>query len=50
MNGGAAVVLFCCATAMAFAGGRRYRSGEKGRAMLDFFMAACMVIFGAGYL
>ncbi|MDR1874478.1 MAG: hypothetical protein LBQ90_05645 [Synergistaceae bacterium] len=45
-----AVILFFCAATMGFVGARRYRAGMKGRAMLDFFMAACMAIFGMGYL
>jgi hypothetical protein len=28
----------------------RYRAGQSGRAMFDFFMAASMIIFGLGYL
>jgi threonine/homoserine/homoserine lactone efflux protein len=44
------MVLFCCAAAMVFAGGRRYRSGERRRAMFDFFMAVCMAVFGMGFL
>ena len=45
-----ALILFCCAAVMAYMGGRRYRAGERGRALFDFFMAAAMAIFGAGYL
>jgi hypothetical protein len=45
-----AVVMFCCAAVMGYMGVRRYRAGERGRAMLNFFMAAAMFIFGAGYL
>jgi hypothetical protein len=45
-----ALILFACAFAMGYTGTLRYRSGQKGRAMFDFFMAASMVIFGLGYL
>jgi hypothetical protein len=45
-----AAVLFVCAAVMAFMGRQRYRAGMRGRALLDFFMAACMAIFGMGYM
>jgi hypothetical protein len=45
-----AVVMFCCAAVMGYMGVRRYRAGERGRAILNFFMAAAMAVFGAGYL
>ena len=45
-----ALVLFGCAVVMAYMGTRRYRAGQRGRAMFDFFMALSMVIFGMGYL
>ena len=45
-----AAVMFCCAAVMGYMGVRRYRAGERGRAMFNFFMTAAMAIFGAGYL
>jgi hypothetical protein len=42
--------MFCCAAVMGCMGVRRYRAGERGRAMFNFFMAAAMAVFGAGYL
>lgn len=45
-----ALILFGCAAVMASMGARRYRAGQKGRALFNLFMAAAMVIFGAGYL
>jgi hypothetical protein len=42
--------MFCCAAVMGCMGVRRYRAGEKGRAMFNFFMAAAMAAFGIGYL
>lgn len=49
-NNMSALILFCCAAAMAYMGTRRYRAGERGRALFNFFMAAAMAIFGTGYL
>ncbi|MDR2527394.1 MAG: hypothetical protein LBD04_00015 [Synergistaceae bacterium] len=43
-------VLFACALLMAGMGITRYRAGQKGLALRDFFMAAAMAVFGAGYL
>ena len=45
-----ALVLFACALIMAGMGVTRYRAGQKGLALRDFFMAAVMAVFGAGYL
>jgi hypothetical protein len=42
--------MFSCAAVMGYMGVRRYRAGERGRALLNFFMAAAMFVFGAGYL
>ncbi|MDR2176227.1 MAG: hypothetical protein LBO82_09880 [Synergistaceae bacterium] len=43
-------IMFSCAAVMGYMGVRRYRAGERGRALLNFFMAAAMFVFGAGYL
>jgi hypothetical protein len=45
-----ALILFACAFAMGYVGVIRYRAGQRGRAMFNFFMAASMIIFGLGYL
>lgn len=45
-----ALVLFACAAVMTSMGARRYRAGQRGRALFNLFMAAAMAIFGAGYL
>ncbi|MDR1731806.1 MAG: hypothetical protein LBR61_06880 [Synergistaceae bacterium] len=45
-----AIILFVCALVMVFTGRQRFRAGQKGRAAFDFFMAACLAIFGLGYL
>ncbi|MDR1978412.1 MAG: hypothetical protein LBQ42_06730 [Synergistaceae bacterium] len=45
-----ALVLFACALAMGYMGTVRYRAGQRGRGMFDFFMAASMIAFGLGYL
>ncbi|MDR1621852.1 MAG: hypothetical protein LBS00_05710 [Synergistaceae bacterium] len=43
-------ILFACAFAMAYLGTVRYRAGQRGRAMYNFFMAASMIVFGLVYL
>jgi hypothetical protein len=45
-----AVILFFCALIMGCMGMARRRAGQKRRALLDFFMAASMTIFGMGLL
>ena len=45
-----ALILFACSFVMGYMGTVRYRAGQRGRAMYDFFMAASMLVFGLAYL
>ena len=45
-----ALILFACAFAMGYLGTARYRAGQKGRALFNFFMAVSMLLFGLAYL
>lgn len=40
------IILYICAAAMGLIGWHRLNIGLRGRAMMNFFMAGLMVLFG----
>lgn len=45
-----ALILFCCAAAMVLMAARRFRAGQRGRALFNLMLAAFMAIFAWGHL
>ena len=45
-----ALILFCCAAAMVLMAVRRFRAGQRGRALFKLMLAAFMAIFAWGHL
>ena len=45
-----ALILFCCAATMVLMAVRRFRAGQRGRALFNLMLAAFMAIFAWGHL